>query len=361
MGGKSLAEELEQIIRNKAGLFAYCSPGTYIPRLFLFAPDEIQTCSSWASIPHDRGFLIAPFALSTSTPIIFLPLEDKDDLAEDYAWPRVCEAIESRPLSSEPTEGYCRAFDAFSGALASGDFEKLVLARQKRSIEEGAIDPIATFISAIRLYPDAYTYMLYTPTTGLWLGSTPELLISGERNSWQTMALAGTLPASAIDGDEGWSGKNIREQALVTSYVCDRLSSLGIYAHRGRPYTIGAGQLVHLRTDISFSTEGHSSIGELVECLHPTPAVCGLPKEEAMQFILDHEPEGRSYYSGCLGIIDPEGTTALYVNLRCLRIEDGVARLYAGGGLLPSSTLQDEWLETERKMQTMGAALRQQI
>lgn len=358
MSGRSLAEELEQVIQDRAGLFAYCSPGTCVPRLFLFATDEIRTYCSWASLPDSKGFLIAPFALSPSTPIVFLPLDGKTDLAQDYIWPTVTEAPSEQQLRHEPTEAYRHAFGTFAQALASGQFDKLVLARQKTSAMQAPIDPIATFACASKLYPDAYTYILYTPATGLWLGSTPELLLSGSYNSWQTMALAGTLPVEAIERGGCWSDKNIREQALVTTYICDRLSSLDIEAHTSTPYTVRAGRLVHLRTDIAFSSAESNSIGQLVGSLHPTPAVCGLPKEEAMQFIISHEPEGRSYYSGCLGLIDPEGDTALYVNLRCLSIESGVARLYAGGGLLPNSTLQDEWLETERKMQTMGAALR---
>ena len=94
-------------------------------------------------------------------------------------------------------------------------------------------------------------------------------------------------------------------------------------------------------------------MGDLLKLLHPTPAVCGLPKEEAYRFILDNEGYDRSYYSGFIGWLRPEGRTDLYVNLRCMNVKEDSLTLYAGGGLLASSELDDEFQETEKKMQTM--------
>ena len=82
------------------------------------------------------------------------------------------------------------------------------------------------------------------------------------------------------------------------------------------------------------------------------------PKEAAYRFILANEGYDRSYYSGFIGRLDPDGKTGLYVNLRCMHIGNDSLTLYAGGGLLPSSDLKDEWLETEKKMQTLKRLLR---
>ena len=87
--------------------------------------------------------------------------------------------------------------------------------------------------------------------------------------------------------------------------------------------------------------------------LHPTPAVCGLPKEETYRIIRENEGYDRSYYSGFIGWLAPEGKSDLYVNLRCMNILRGSFVLYAGGGILASSEIESEWLETEAKMQTM--------
>lgn len=123
------------------------------------------------------------------------------------------------------------------------------------------------------------------------------------------------------------------------------------------PYTVRAGDLVHLRSDIRFSLNNSEHLGDLINALHPTPAVCGMPKAATRDFILQNESGERSYYSGFTGLIDPTGDTRLFVTLRCMQIEggtDSVAyRLYAGGGLLKDSECQSEWEETEAKMNTM--------
>ena len=132
-----------------------------------------------------------------------------------------------------------------------------------------------------------------------------------------------------------------------------RLLSLGIHSTESGPYPAYAGTLSHLKTDFHFSLRDNNGLGDLLKVLHPTPAVCGLPKEEAYRFILENEGYDRRYYSGFIGWLDPNGRTDLYVNLRCMHIEDERLTLYAGGGLLASSELNDEWLETEKKLQTM--------
>jgi isochorismate synthase len=94
-----------------------------------------------------------------------------------------------------------------------------------------------------------------------------------------------------------------------------------------------------------------------LKVLHPTPAVCGLPKEKAYRFIKENEGYDRNYYSGFVGMLNPLGKTDLYVNLRCLNYKVNELSLYAGSGLLSASELEDEWQETEKKLQTMKRLL----
>lgn len=150
-----------------------------------------------------------------------------------------------------------------------------------------------------------------------------------------------------------WDEKNRKEQDYVASYIRRQLLSLGIHSTENGPYPAYAGALSHLKTDFRFSLKDNKGLGDLLKVLHPTPAVCGLPKEEAYRFILQNEGYDRRYYSGFIGWLDPEGRTDIYVNLRCMHIEDEQLTLYAGGGLLASSELNDEWLETEKKLQTI--------
>ena len=100
-------------------------------------------------------------------------------------------------------------------------------------------------------------------------------------------------------------------------------------------------------------------MGNLLNALHPTPAVCGMPKTATRNFIMHNESAPRDYYSGFAGTLNPDGDTNLFVTLRCMKIaqqhnaEPDEYTLYAGGGLLKDSTCQSEWEETESKMNTM--------
>ena len=210
------------------------------------------------------------------------------------------------------------------------------------------------FRRAVERYIYSYVYLCHTPATGTWMGSTPEILLAGRHGAWQTVALAGTQRLDHGRVPTEWDAKNRREQQLVADYIHAQLRTLGIGARTVGPYPARAGELSHLKTEFHFSLPDERRIGEVLDLLHPTPAVCGLPKEKAYDFILRHEGYDRAYYSGFVGLLDPEGETSLYVNLRCVHIQPSKFTFYAGGGLLASSSLDEEWRETGDKMGTMG-------
>ena len=150
-----------------------------------------------------------------------------------------------------------------------------------------------------------------------------------------------------------WTTKNIQEQRVVATYIAECLEQYASDFSEEGPSTVRAANLVHLRSDFSFTLPDNAHIGDLLQSLHPTPAVCGLPKEAARQFILHNESAPRRYYSGFTGPLGLGGDTHLYVTLRCMELCEGECVLYAGGGLLPDSQLEQEWDETVAKMGTM--------
>lgn len=261
--------------------------------------------------------------------------------------------VESIPSDPELKQLYSNCFHTFTEPLLQGELDKLVLSRRLPLPRPARFSPGRAFYRACRQYSRSYIYLCHTPQTGTWLGSTPEILLSGKAGAWHTVALAGTLPLRNGDLPVVWDDKNRREQQIVAAYIRKQLRSLGIRFEESAPYAARAGALAHLKSDFRFALPRHNNLGDLLSLLHPTPAVCGLPKEEAYRFILRHEGYDRSYYSGFIGWLDPEGQSDLYVNLRCMHLSPGRCILYAGGGLLSSSSLEDEWQETEDKFQTM--------
>ena len=160
----------------------------------------------------------------------------------------------------------------------------------------------------------------------------------------------------------------MREQRIVAEYIRDCLTRSCASVRQRAPRTVTAARLFHLRTDFDFTLRDDTDITTVLDDLFPTPAVCGMPKREALEAILQEEGLDRRYYSGFCGpwnMSSPtssassgqDAATALYVSLRCMEMNGKNLSLYAGGGLLEESEEPTEWEETERKLQTMKSLL----
>ena len=124
------------------------------------------------------------------------------------------------------------------------------------------------------------------------------------------------------------------------------------------PYTVKAGNLAHIRTDLIGECNHKKNIFDLIDSLHPTPATCGLPKKIAKDFIIKNEAKSRAYYSGYMGKFDAKSSIFLYVNLRCANIVDKEATIYIGGGITAASDPEMEWEETKKKATTMKSVFK---
>lgn len=311
-----------------------------------------ETFQSPLELDGHNGFVVAPFSSSDTEPLILIR-PDKMTTAD------------VPPVEGEPGGGSCLDTDEavrdrqrmdysidfanYHSRLECGDFQKIVLARSTELPRKGDVDLKKLFFKACHEYPRVFVALVSTPVCGTWLVATPEILLEGDGNQWHTMALAGTMTL----GNLQWTEKNVCEQAYVTSYITECIERFTSDFTVEGPYSVRAGQLVHLRTDFRFTTHKKDLLGHLVTALHPTPAVCGIPKRETHDFIVANEHYPRSYYSGFMGPLGINGSTHLFVSLRCMKITPQAFRLYAGGGILTESVEQQEWDETEEKMKTM--------
>ena len=316
-------------------------------------PSEYQLCSE---LNGKRGFVVAPFQVTAQQPIILI----RPDIIETTELGgKVSNLVEDRNHTTcPPDSSYAIDFANYHAQLETGLFRKIVLARCVDEASEESIAPMELFRRACMLYPRMFISLVSTPKSGVWLTATPEILLEGKDSDWRTIALAGTMK---LAGDqligEGetvcWPTKDIQEQRIVTTYIAECLEQFTGDFHEEGPRTVRAANLVHLRSDFTFSLPDSQHLGDLLHALHPTPAVCGLPKRETFNFIIQNEHSPRRYYSGFMGMLDPAGDTHLYVSLRCMNIEGSHYHLYAGGGLLKDSTEEQEWQETEAKLETM--------
>ena len=327
-------------------------------------PAEYLSC---AELNGRRGFVVAPFQISERQPVLLIrpdsietvPCEESEE-SEGQVFD--CSQCRANQVTCSPDSHYVIDFANFHAQLVSGAFRKIVLARCADEESPDVIPPMQLFHRACMLYPRMFIALVSTPKSGCWLTATPEILLEGTTVAWRTIALAGTMK---LEGDhlfgEGetltWSTKNIQEQRIVATYITECLERFTGEFHEEGPRTVRAANLVHLRSDFTFSLPDNLHLGDLLHTLHPTPAVCGLPKRDTFEFITHNEHTPRRYYSGFMGILDPAAETHLYVSLRCMNIEGNQYHLYAGGGLLKDSQEEQEWAETEAKLETMRRIL----
>jgi isochorismate synthase len=347
---------LDTYIKEHKSFAAYRLPGDNTLHFVVQESGSPAILQSIEALNGQKGFVIAPFAASTTCPIVLIQPTIKTQipfLPKELLHERKGERGEEGPREREEKEAYIERFQAFISPIHDKQFRKLVLSRSLTIEREAAFSPAEAFALACAKYTRSYVYLCHTPQTGTWLGSTPEMLLSGEGYVWHTVAIAGTQPLQNGELPKTWDDKNLIEQMLVSYYIRTQLTASGIQPSEKGPYTVRAGELAHLRSDFMFSLPDTGQLGSLLELLHPTPAVSGLPKEEAYRFIRENEGYDRRYYSGFIGWLEPEGKSDLYVNLRCMNIHDNSFTLYAGGGLLPSSVPEQEWQETKDKLQTM--------
>ena len=244
-------------------------------------------------------------------------------------------------------------------AIEEGEFDKVVSARTYDEPLSDNFDIIDQFNRLENAYPDAFVSLVSIPGRGTWMGATPELLVESTNNHFRTVSVAGTQPFP-LDKDVSeatWNQKEIEEQAMVSRYIIEQFKTIRLreFVETG-PRSVRAGNMIHLKTEFNVDlNEVHfPELGTvMLNLLHPTSAVCGMPKFSALRFIAANEHLNREFYSGYLGPVNMEGITRLYVNLRCMQILRTRAVLYAGAGITHDSVPEKEWKETALKCQTL--------
>ena len=189
---------------------------------------------------------------------------------------------------------------------------------------------------------NSFRYIWYHPKIGFWIGSTPEKLLSIKNKRMKTVALAGTK--KIVDGiNRVWNNKEIKEQKYVKDYILKSLSKNVHNISYEDTDNVQSGELLHLNTLISGNLKSFSDYKNIIQSLHPTPAVCGIPLNESKQFIDNNEYYNRKYYTGYLGIINEQKQyLSLYVNLRCAEITQSEINIFAGAGITKDSNSKNE-------------------
>ena len=350
--------EIENVYHAKAPFVVYRKPDENLVQAFVQRTQELHELKSF----KESGFVFAPFG-SKEKKVLF-PFENCDSFnfsASDVSVLKNGEIHKEKAqfknieepsyLKEKHTDLVQKGIDFIKTKKA----EKIVLSR-KETLECDHLKVLDTFKKMLDAYKNAFVYLWFHPEVGLWMGATPEKLLTSFEGNFKTMALAGTQKYNGTT-KVLWENKEKQEQRYVTEYILENLKESVESLEVTPPFTVQAGSLVHIRTDISGTLKSADSLENLINALHPTPAVCGLPKAVATAFILRNEGYDRAYYSGYLGELNRNDSTDLYVNLRCVHLENKLAYIYVGGGITADSIPENEWEETVSKAEVMKKVL----
>ena len=355
----NLTNLLQKNLQNNTVFCAYKKPKENIINLIIQKDTAIYKVADFT----EKGFVFVPF-FDISEGIIFpLNLSDK----KEFSIPKsACKSTKKTDFSitenhKETHEKLVRKTVDF---LKNGQAEKIVISR-KKCIEKPNFNSVATFINLVQNYDNAMVYLWHHPKVGLWIGATPETFLQIKNNRFTTMALAGT---QKMKENMVWQEKEIQEQQYVTDFITATLQKNNIAYKTTSPYTVKAGSIAHIKTDITGVLQPNSNLKKLITDLHPTPAVCGIPKSVSKQFIVENENYNREFYTGFLGELNFTSfknrnkrnienqsyhntikETNLFVNLRCMQVINNTICLYIGGGITKDSIPQNEFIETVEK------------
>jgi isochorismate synthase len=335
-------EEIQVLLSQQKPFVCYVKPKESVWNLLIQQTNEITAFSNQA------GFIFVPFHGENQ---VVIPFEGNLFTQGNLS---LLEKLTDVNLTSESNQKEAFENLVSKGVLAiqQGEFDKVVLSR--KMFLKKQISIIATFQNLIATYPTAFRYLFFHPKIGLWMGATPEQLVKINQNQFETVALAGTQLYSE---NVIWETKEKEEQQFVTNYILNKVTSKVNELIVTDAETVKAGNLAHLKSFISGELTADFQVSDLIKTLHPTPAVCGLPKDKTIDFILKNEGYNRKYYAGFLGEYNKENLTDLFVNLRCLEVENDVVNIYVGCGITKDSIPEKEFIETENKSMTMRNVL----
>lgn len=237
-------------------------------------------------------------------------------------------------------------FDRIQEKFQDNSFRKIVPAR-KVTVDLNENLNVLEFFKKI-MKDSNYNYLIRTSENSAFMGSSPERLLLFENNKFHTEAVAGTRPLEKAH-ELIESEKDLYEHNLVVEDIIEKLKPFADKISSEKTAVVDAKNLAHLKTKISASPQT-TNIFNVIDSLHPTSAVCGMPKRESINFLRETESFDRGLFASPFGVFNRKFTD-LSVAIRCCHVEKNRVDLFSGVGVVPQSNPESEWLELEQKIQ----------
>lgn len=250
--------------------------------------------------------------------------------------------------------------------IRQGAYHKIVLARALDLVFDNPCNPLKILNRLRQDYPSCHCFSLQHESGTSFIGATPERLVSVRDGLFQTEAIAGSRARDPDAGEDARlagellsSEKDLREHQLVVDSIQKRLSELGIEPTiESEPGLLVLSNVQHLHTPVRGELPDGMHILDIAECLHPTPAVGGTPREAVVDDIAEWEPFQRGLFAGITGWFDTRGNGEFAVGIRSALTHGATARLYAGAGIVNGSVPESELRETSVKMEALLRCIR---
>jgi menaquinone-specific isochorismate synthase len=270
--------------------------------------------------------------------------------------------VPSRAVATE-RGAWETAVEESLAAIRAGVVSKVVLARTMDI--DAPVDPAEVVMHLWGMNRGSHVF-LFEPTPGSALvGAAPETIATLRDGVFHATAVAGSIQRGGSVREQAElaaallaSEKDRIEQRIVVDDLIARLETVAHQIRADRqPHVLTLARIQHLETEIRASVPAGTGVLDLLRLLHPTPAVCGLPRDAALGVLAEEEPFERGWYAGPVGWFDAEGNGVFAPALRTAVLHEGVWRLFAGAGIVEGSIPALEWEETGMKLTPVLDAL----
>jgi isochorismate synthase len=351
----NIFDKIADSYKNKLPFVIYRKPNTDNVSGFFMKDDSLYYTDTF----DETGFVFAPFDRDQKA--IFFPKDTSEFISEKLSL-ILLNSEEKTLVTDDDSKGFhVKLIEKTIEEITKNNLKKVVVSR-KEEVTISDFNLIGIYEKLVQNYKNAFAYVWFHPKVGLWFGATPETLLEIDGSVFKTMSLAGTQIYKNTQ-NVVWKSKELEEQQLVTDFIENQLEVISSNLKIDKTETIKAGNLLHLRTKVTGTLNKKSTLKTLIRALHPTPAVCGLPRDSAKEFIFNNENYDRSFYTGFLGELNLKQnktefkSSSLFVNLRCMNINKNKASVFIGGGITKDSNAEKEWEETVSKSKVMKRVL----
>lgn len=262
------------------------------------------------------------------------------------------------------TQHFKYAVRAALTAIQQAMFHKVVLAHAVDVTSPLPFDAIAALHRLRTLYAGCYLFLTSNDQGQQFIGASPERLVSMRDGQLETGALAGSAPRGKTTRDDAVlaqrllaSVKEQHEHRVVSQFICQQLAQLGLSSQSSPVRLLQLSNIQHLQTPIHAMVPPETPLLDIVAALHPTPAVAGMPRPIACDYIRRYEPFERSLYAAPIGWVDHHGNGEFAVGIRSALLNGRHARLFAGAGIVEGSEPDRELAEVQLKLQALLQAL----